>query len=479
MDSEQLSALVNQLQVVGTDQQALEVKSGVGKDVRAALSAFSNSAGGTLLIGLDEQQGFTPVPDFDALRARDQLVDRCDQTTPVVRPVIEIVPLGKAQVLVATVPEIEPRHKPCFVTDQGRYGGSYTRSGDGDRRMTGYEVDRLLEEHTQPRWDEEPVGEASLNDLDQAALDAFLGSQRAARPKTFADGEATARERLRLTRSRHPTLAALLALGEYPQQFFPRLSVTFAVFPGTDRGDVTTGVRLLDSATLTGPVPELVESAVDAVRRNMRTAGLVGDTFRTDLPDYPLVAVREAVVNALMHRDYSPAARGAQVQVSMFVDRLEILSPGGLYGAVTVETLGMAGISTSRNQRLSTLLESTALPSGGAVAENRGTGIAVIRRSLAEALLPPPEIRSSVTSFAITFRRRRVAPQERYAPARERVHDFLTQHGSASAAELAEAFSLSRSTIQNALKGLIADGEVEATEPPRSPRQRYRLRTGR
>ncbi|WP_103063111.1 hypothetical protein [Actinomyces qiguomingii] len=83
----------------------------------------------------------------------------------------------------------------------------------------------------------------------------------------------------------HPTLASLMALGEYPQQFFPRLSVTFAVFPGTDRGVVTEGVHLLDSATLTGPIPELVKSAVDAVCRHIRTASLAEDTFRTDLPD--------------------------------------------------------------------------------------------------------------------------------------------------------------------------------------------------
>ncbi|MBW3069781.1 DNA-binding protein [Actinomyces sp. 594] len=475
MDSEQLSTIVDQLRVIGTDQQVLEVKSSVGKDIRATLSAFSNSAGGTILIGLDEAQDFAPVPHFDAARTRNQLVARCEQMTPVVRPLIEIVLLGKAPVVVATIPEIEPRHKPCYVTDQGQYGGSYTRSGDGDHRMTQYEVERLLEEHTQPRWDEEVVPDATLNDLADDALGAFLDGQRTLRPKTFADGDDTARERLRITRDGRPTLAALLALGEYPQQFFPRLTVTFAVFPGTDRGSVTEGVRLLDSATLTGPIPELVESAVDAVRRNMRTAGLIGDTFRTDLPDYPLVAVREAVVNALMHRDYSPAARGAQVQVSMFVDRLEIMNPGGLYGAVTVETLGQAGVSTSRNQRLSTLLESTTFPNGGAVAENRGTGIAVIRHALAEALLPPPEIKSSVTSFTITLRRRRVVPRERNAPARDRIADYLTKHESASAAELAETFTLSRSTIQNALRGLIADGTVEATEPPRSPKQRYRL----
>lgn len=477
MDEQGLGALVDELRVIGTDQQRVEIKSGVGKDIRDTLSAFSNGSGGTIIIGLSEADGFTTVERFDATRARDQVVSRCAELTPAVRPLTQLVPFEDGTVVTVEIPEIEPRFKPCYVTDQGLYNGSYVRSGDGDHRLTRYEIDRLLEEHTQPKWDEEAVEEARVDDLDADALSGYLTKQRELRPKTFAHGDDVACERLRITRDGRATLAALLALGEYPQEFFPRLTVSFAVFPGTDRGDVTEGVRLLDSATFTGPIPEVVESAVEAVRRNMRTAGLIGETFRTELPDYPLVAVREAVVNALMHRDYSPAARGAQVQVSMFVDRLEISNPGGLYGAVTVHTLGKAGMSTSRNQRLSTLLESTTYPQGGAVAEIRGSGIPAITKALSDALMPPPEIRNSTTSFTIVFRRRRVAPQERYATGKERVRDLLERHGSITAAEASRQLDLSRSAVQNALKALMAEGVVEATEPLKSPKQRYRRTT--
>ena len=157
MDEKKLRELVERLRLVGADQQRVEVKSGIGKAVLETLSAFSNGAGGTILVGLEERGGFLPVPGFDATAQRDALVSRCRQMTPTVRPDIVLVPFEGNVVVVATVPEMLPRDKPCHVTARGRYQGSYLRTGDGDVRLQYYEVDRLVEEHVQPAWDEEPV----------------------------------------------------------------------------------------------------------------------------------------------------------------------------------------------------------------------------------------------------------------------------------------------------------------------------------
>lgn len=475
MTFEELTELVQMLRVVGAEGQTVEVKSGVGKNIRDTLSAFSNDGGGLLIIGLSEEGGFCPVEGFDAGKARDALASRCEELTPTVRPVIDIHEVDGATVLVAEVKELNREDKPCYVTDQGRYNGAYTRTGDGERRLTKYEVDRLLEEDSQPKWDERAVEEASRQDLAEEHLQGFLKIQRKRRPKTFADGEELALKRLGVMKGEHPSLAALLAMGDYPQEFLPRVTVTFGLFPGTGKGDVTKGARLLDSGTLVGTIPELVEAGVRIVEKNMRTASVIGDVYRTDVPDYPLVAVREALVNALMHRDYSPAALGSQVQINMFVDRLEIMSPGGLYGGVTVDNLGEAGVSSSRNRRLATFLEDLTFEDGGPVAENRGSGIATINRALEEALMPPPVFTNRTTDFTVTFRKRKVAPAERHVTALDQVVELIKKRESWSTAELVKETGLSRSAVQGAINQLVRDGIVEATEPVRSPRQRYRM----
>lgn len=474
MDAHELKNVIEALRVIGTDQQSIEVKSGVGKDVRHTLSAFSNGNGGLLIIGLSEEDGFIAVPGFNASHARDSLVARCEQLTPVVRPHIQIEVFEGAAVVVAQIPEVAPRDKPVYVADQGRLRGSYIRSGDGDRQLETYEIDRLLDESSQPTWDDELIPDASEADLDEALLRSFLDAQRAMRPRTFSDGDETALRRLRIITDGRPSLAALFAMGDFPQEHFPRLSVSFALFPGTTKGDVIAGARLLESRQLLGPIPDLVEQAVSVVQRNMRTGALIDGAYRREVPDYPLIAVREAVTNALMHRDYSPESRGTQVQVNMFVDRLEIMNPGGLYGGVTVDNLGKDGISASRNQRLSTFLENVQRPDGGAVAENRGTGFATIKHSLSDALMPAPEVRNTLSSFTVVLHKRRVAPTEQYLTATDQVREILSTRTSASTSELVKETGLSRTAVQKAINELIDTAMVEPTEPTRSPKQRYR-----
>lgn len=221
----------------------------------------------------------------------------------------------------------------------------------------------------------------------------------------------------------------------------------------------------------------LVET-LTMVQMRMNTGAFLEDALRKDVPDYPLIAVREAVANALQHRDYSPEGRGTHVEVNMYSDRLEITNPGGLFGSTTIESLGKEGISSSRNEHLSRLLTCTPFESGYVV-ENKGTGFVVIESSLAQALMPLPKIQNSLTFFKLTFEKRLWTMMKMSTRSCEVIDEAiiveLTSRGSCSIKELMAMSGLSRATMTSHIRKLVRTGKVEPTENARNPKQRYRV----
>lgn len=440
--------------------------------------------GGMIILGLEESNGFRPAVGFDADRIYKQLQMIGDRFTPVVRMEIEKVPFEGQMLVVALVNELPKDRKPCFITARGCCEGSFIRSGDGDRHLTAYEVDQLLEERHQPQHDIEPVERASLDDLDQDSLKAIIKRAKELFPRVFGklDDEIILIQLGVCTRVEgrvHPTLAGLLALGIFPQQYFPRLEVVFTVYAGTTKeGNLKTGERYVDSKEIVGSIPNMLMDTLSLVRQRMNTGAVIQGGLRKDIPDYPLIAVREAVANALQHRDYSQGGRGSQVQVNLYSDRLEIINPGGLYGSTTVESLGKEGISSTRNEFLSRLLTYTPFDDGYVV-ENKGTGFMTIESSLAAALMPPPKVHNSLTFFKLTFEKRRKTEEEiserSWKNLEEAILSELEKCGSASTKELMAKSGYSRQTIINHVKKMVKTGFLEPIEPKNSPKQRYRL----
>jgi ATP-dependent DNA helicase RecG len=318
--------------------------------------------------------------------ARNAVVSTArEKLTPSLAPSVEIVPFEGVNLVVAEVEPLPPAQRPCYVTTKGLYGGAYIRIGDGDQRLTPYEIDRLRENAGQPRWDEEPVLQATMQDLNRDAFSRLIEYVRRRSPRVFGDAnEADALAMLGVL-VRHegilvPSLAGLLSVGRYPQQFFAQLMVSVAVYPHVERGrGGPGGIRFLDSAALGGAIPDMVVDTLQVVQRNLRVVSRVIGAGRLDQWEIEPEVIREAVVNALMHRDYSPQARGNQVQVDVFPDRVEVTSPGGLFGNVRLESLGESGTSSSRNQRLAALLQEAGDPvTGRPVAENRGSGVSMM-----------------------------------------------------------------------------------------------------
>lgn len=397
------AALVARLRTSAAETTDIEVKAAAGglpKNVTETLSAFANGRGGTLLLGLDEGTGFIPVAGFRPTAIRDALVTACSEAlVPALRVPVEIEEFEGGHIVRADIPEIDPIDKPCHIATRGAYQGSFIRTGDSDLHLTHYEVTQLLSNRTQPVFDAEPVPRATMSDLDPDLVAALVTRLRRRSPRSFA-GLAPDEALIRVGAAVNddgilcPTLAGLVCLGVYPQQFFPQLFVSFVALPSNTTGEATPdGTRFLDNISLTGPIPNIVADATVALLRNVRSASVVRGVGREDRYDYPVEVFRELIVNALMHRDYGPEARGTQVQVELFPSRLVIKSPGGIYGAVRVEDLGTAEqVSSSRNATLAQLLADVELVDepGHVVSENRGSGLPRVVRSLRQAGMSPP-----------------------------------------------------------------------------------------
>jgi len=194
-----------------------------------------------------------------------------------------------------------------------------------------------------------------------------------------------------------PTLSGLLMFGVAPEIVEPQLMISFVQYQGTDeRASGPSGERFLDNRQFVGPVAAMIDVAEAYILARVRTRTLVTGLFRQDIPEYPRAAIREALVNAVAHRDYSSAARGSHVQVKLFSDRLEIASPGGLYGNVTVDTLEES--QSARNRQLIRMMQDIRL------VENRGSGIDSMVEAMRAAGLEPPQFSDDRKRFTVVFR---------------------------------------------------------------------------
>jgi ATP-dependent DNA helicase RecG len=409
---DELREIVERLREVGDDSASIEAKAartGVPKSIRETLSAFQNTHGGVVVLGLDEKSGFAAVGVDAPAKTCADLASLCAQEMePPVRPLIATHRFDGVALVVVEVPELDPAQRPSYYRGLGMNRGSFVRVNDGDQHLTTFEVQMMLASRGQPTDDEQAVAKTTADDLDPELTATYVARMRRERPRIFADAtDAEILLRTGVTTREGSvtalTIAGLLALGAYPQEFLPQVSLTFVRYPTID-GPAPDGTRFLDNVHVEGPIPFMVRDALGAIRSNMSRRAVIAGAGRVDVWEYPEVALREAVTNALVHRDLSPASRGTQIQVEMYPDRLVIRNPGGLFGPVSVETIGGEGlVSSARNARLMKILEDVEVAGLGVVCENRGSGVRDMRIALRQAGMRPPELVDRISTFTVTI----------------------------------------------------------------------------
>lgn len=401
MLSEELIELANQTIHLKAETQTLEVKAaheGCPKRLYDTLSSFSNQdGGGVILFGLDESKGFSLVGVYDLQDLQKKVTEQCNQMVPPVRAVFTVAELDGKMICAAEIPSADLTERPCYYSGAGRIKGSYVRVGDADLPMTDYEIYTYEAFRKHLHDDERVVERAKMSFLDMDKIQAYLLRMKEERPGFSSLSIEQAYEMLAITRDGIPTLAAVLNFGIYPQGYFPQLAITAIVVPGKEIGDISKdATRFSDNKRMEGTLPAMLSEAISFCKRNMKVRTMIDPQTgeRMDKTEYPIEAIREIILNALIHRDYSYFTEGTPVQINFFTDRMEIHSPGGLYGRMTVEDLGKSRPDL-RNPALATMSEFLLKT------ENRYSGIPTIRRKMAEAGLPAPVFVNRRNEFVV------------------------------------------------------------------------------
>ena len=479
MLNEELLELADRTIRLKAETQYLEVKAAHGGCPRRlydTLSSFSNQdGGGVILFGLDESNDFAAVGVYDLQDLQKKVTEQCNQMVPPVRAIFTIAEMGGQFICSAEIPSIDVTERPCYYSGAGRVKGSYVRVGDADLPMTDYEIYAYKAFRKHLHDDERVVERAKMSFLDSDKIQSYLLRMKEERPGFSRLSTEQACEMLAVTRDGIPTLAAVLNFGIYPQGYFQQLAITAIVVPGKEIGDVSQDAeRFLDNKRIEGTLPQMLSEAISFCKRNMKIRTIIDPQTgeRMDKTEYPLEAIREAVLNALIHRDYSHFTEGTPVQICFFTDRLEIHSPGGLYGRMTVEDLGKSRPDL-RNPALATMSEFLLKT------ENRYSGIPTIRREMASAGLPAPVFINRRNEFIVVLYNEQQTESKYIAQGRHNETDSLLEFCKIPRTRREIADHLGISTVfyvmQHYVNPLLAGGKLTMTIPekPKSRNQKF------
>jgi len=356
-----------------TEGKTLEFKQDISSPlpILKTMVAFANTSGGTIVIGIeDKSRAIKGV--VNPLAQEERLTNLvADNIYPKLVPNIELVNWKNKQLL-----RIEVYSSPIlphYLTKHGEEKGVYVRLGSSNRQAGKEIIAELKRIAERQSFDEMPMPKYSLENLDFEAIKEQFSNKINLRKRDLKSLKITDCYQKKVV----PTIGGMLLFGKNRTKLFPEAYIQCARFRGNEKGDIT------DQLEIDKHLPIAAEDSVEFLKKHALLEAKIESIRREDRWSIPLKAIREGIINAIVHRDYS--LTGMPIKIARFDDRIEIINPGLLMNGITIEDIH-EGVSKIRNRVIARTFKELGL------IEQWGTGFRKMQTACAEYMLPGPMI---------------------------------------------------------------------------------------
>jgi len=438
------------------------------------LCAFANMpGGGTIMFGVDEKSNFAISGVYDARNCQKTLANYAQKeySLPIIVD-ISMVTIDGKNVVVGVVHEVNKSLKPIRYK---KTGASYIRQYDSDFELSSIEEKLFEINQGVVHYDEEPVPGTKLSDLNNDLVKGYIANRKKHSDvlDKLSDEDVLLRTGV-LFNTGELSTAGVMALGVYPQQYFPNYTIKASA---RKKSKTDSRIRAVNVRSFDGPVPTMLASAGRWIFSN-------SDEYTYDLDDgnvknigeYPLVTCRELIANALIHRDLSPVAMIETISLIIEDDRLVMSNPGGLFG-LSVNDLGKSA-SRTRNTRLAEICQYVPTDDGVNVIEKLGSGVVKMYEEQDRYEFKRPTFIDGEIYFTAILQRGVLLEREKAATKQISNADKILlslSKGDLSHSEIELRTLLTKSQVRYALEKLIEENRIVRIGKARDTKSKYRL----
>jgi predicted HTH transcriptional regulator len=431
------------------ESKTLEFKEKMPESLAIAKTAcaFANGGGGTILIGVaDKEKTITGINEQEIHSLEEKIANIVyTMVEPTAAFHVSIHNLeGK---LILKVDVFPGSLKPYHLKNKGEIEGTYIRVGSTNRMADLETIEELGRQRMNISFDETSIIDATIEDIDLKNIEIYLKKRKEVRDMPMVEPDGEFLKRIKAARQQngsiHPTVAGILLFSSEPEKYIQGAVIKCARFKGTEMDE------FIDQRIITGSLFSQIEETIAFFKKNIKRSAKIEGVYRKEEYEYPEKAIREAVVNAVCHRDYS--RKGADIKFAIFDDRIEITSPGGLLPQISLSDLG-TGVSELRNKIIGRIFNEAGLIEGW------GTGIRRIRNEIEEMGLMPPAFKDINSFFKTIIYNEPLNESLKFDPDEKEIIVYIQKQGKASTKGLEKKLGKSKATIKRKIRTLIDNG---------------------